>query len=141
MQKLKTILLVDDYEADNFIHQLVIDRYGCAETVDSVENGKQAMDYLTACVEEGRPLPDMIFLDINMPIMDGWEFLDAATAAGMLSEKCIVVAMLTTSRNPDDTQRAEQLGVAKTYVNKPLTRSILHKLLLEFYPHVAVDEA
>ncbi len=141
MQKLNTILLVDDYEADNFIHRLVIDRYGCAENVDSVGNGQQALDYLQACVDEGRRLPEMIFLDINMPVMDGWEFLEAATQAKLLSAECIVVAMLTTSRNPDDTKRAANLGIAKTYVNKPLTRSILHNLLLDYYPNAACEES
>ncbi len=141
MKKLKTILLIDDYEADNFIHRLVIDRYGCAEQVDSVGNGQQALDYLQARKAAGKPLPEMIFLDINMPIMDGWEFLQAATDAGMLGAECIVVAMLTTSRNPDDSLRAQHMGVAKTYVNKPLTRSILHNLLLDYYPHAAKDEA
>lgn len=141
MHKLKNILLVDDYEADNFIHRLVIDRYGCAENIDSVGNGQEALDYIQSRAEAGQPLPEMIFLDINMPVMDGWEFLEAATQAKLLSAECIVVAMLTTSRNPDDTRRATDLGIAKTYVNKPLTRSILHNLLLDYYPSAAREES
>ena len=134
MKKLNTILLVDDYDADNFIHRLVIERYGCAETIEVCRDGKQAIEYVNACIDEGRPLPDLIFLDINMPVMNGWEFLDAFEALSKDRDGGAVVVMLTTSLNPDDQAKAEGHEDVKAFTFKPLTEKSLNDVLLKFYP-------
>ena len=71
----------------------------------------------------------MIFLDINMPRMTGFEFLEAATAALDESFAKIVVVMLTTSMNPDDEERARQFPVVKEYIHKPLQKEHLERVV------------
>lgn len=139
MTKLKTILLVDDYDADNFIHRLVVERYGCAEHIEVSRDGKQALDYLTTCVEEDQPFPELIFLDINMPVMNGWEFLEHFHALQNDTSGSAVVVMLTTSLNPDDRARAESYPEVRSFTYKPLTESRLGELLREFYPEAVKD--
>ena len=73
---LKLILLVDDDEATNFLHKIMINDAGCAQGIHVAKNGKEAIEYLTNAIEGKYPQPDLIFLDINMPVMNGWEFLD-----------------------------------------------------------------
>lgn len=139
MNKLKTILLVDDYDADNFIHRLVVERYGCAEHIEVARDGKQAMDYLRECVESDRALPELIFLDINMPVMNGWEFLEGFHALRGDKPGGAVIVMLTTSLNPDDRARAEGYPEVRSFTYKPLTESRLDELLRQFYPEACKD--
>lgn len=140
MNKLKTILLVDDYDADNFIHRLVVERYGCAEHIEVSRDGKQAIDYLKSCVANDKPLPELIFLDINMPVMNGWEFLEQFHTLRDSKPGGAVVVMLTTSLNPDDRARAESYPEVRSFTYKPLTESRLDELLKEFYPQARKDE-
>ncbi len=139
MNKLKTVLLVDDYDADNFIHRLVVERYGCAEHIEVCRDGKQALDYLRGCIERDNTLPELIFLDINMPVMNGWEFLEAFHELRDSKPGGAVVVMLTTSLNPDDRARAESYPEVRSFTYKPLTESRLDELLKEFYPEARKD--
>lgn len=137
MSKLNTILLVDDYEADNFIHRLVIERYDCAEQIEVCVDGKQALDFVQARIDAGEALPELIFLDINMPVMNGWEFLSAYESVGAGRDGGAVVIMLTTSLNPDDKARADEHPNVKGFVDKPLTQSRLNEVLGKYFPEVA----
>ncbi len=139
MKKLKTILLVDDYDADNFIHRLVVERYGCAEHIEVARDGKQAIDYLKSCIDKDQSLPELIFLDINMPVMNGWEFLEQFHHLRDSKPGGAVVVMLTTSLNPDDRARAESYPEVRSFTYKPLTESRLDELLKEFYPEARKD--
>ena len=131
---MKKILLVDDYDADNFLHRMVIEKYGCAEIIEICRNGSEALDYIKAGLAAGESLPDLIFLDINMPVMNGWEFLEAYEGLTDGRSGGTVVAMLTTSLNPDDRARAEKSADVKYFAYKPLTADKLTEILTKFYP-------
>lgn len=133
MAKLKTILLVDDCQATNFIHRLVIDNYGCAETVVECRDGAQALDYLRSGVDK-HPQPELILLDINMPVMNGWEFLEAYENLPSKQKAGVVVVMLTTSQNPDDRSKAEERGLVSEFTLKPLDEEKLEAVLKKYYP-------
>lgn len=75
-KKVKCILLIDDDEPTNFLHKIVISDSGRAEKVVEVQSGFEALDYLEKMEDGKYPQPDLIFLDINMPAMNGWEFLE-----------------------------------------------------------------
>lgn len=127
--KLKCILLIDDNEADNFIHELIISEANCTEQIVSVQGGAEALEYLKNNSINSLPQPDLAFLDINMPGMNGWEFLEEYAKLND-TEKCkLVLVMLTTSLNPDDESRASKIESIKGYINKPLTRETLNEVL------------
>lgn len=140
MKKIKTVLLVDDDKATNFLHRMVIEDYGFTEKVDEVYDGLAAIEYLTTAVDGEYPNPEIIFLDINMPRMDGWEFIEAYNE---LADECkagIVIAMLTTSLNPDDREKAETFGNVKNFENKPLDKDKLTRLLQLHFPECVDSE-
>lgn len=129
MKKISSILLVDDDTATNFLHRMVIEECGICDNITEAGDGLEAINYLTTATETGYPQPELIFLDINMPRMDGWEFL---SNYGDLPDECkggAVIAMLTTSLNPDDRERARQFDCVRCFENKPLDKSKLQRLL------------
>lgn len=139
MKKLKRILLIDDSETDNFIHRRRFDKFGMVEQVEIRTDGRQGLDYLTTpCAEGHYPHPDLLFLDINMPIMDGWEFLEAYRDLPTEQRATVTVALLTTAAGEGDMNRAYGYGVVDAHEAKPLTNDKLGKLMQRFFPdHVA----
>jgi CheY-like chemotaxis protein len=131
-QKLNKILLVDDNEADNYLHKLIISEAEVAESVVDQPDGRAALKYL----EEGadQQPPDLIFLDINMPRMNGWEFLEAYDELPEELQSAIVIVMLTTSVFSKDRERAEHLPNFSGFLNKPLTQEDLLRVLRKNFP-------
>ena len=80
---LKSVLLIDDNKADNFIHKAYIMKHGGVETIEMVTGGEEALKFLTSKASGEYPRPELIFLDINMPRMNGWEFLEEYDLWGM----------------------------------------------------------
>ncbi len=132
-KKLNRILLIDDSEADNFFHARVIRKYGCAEEIIIREGGQEALDYLRLAVDGVFPQPDLIFLDINMPGMTGWEFLEEYKKLEAGQKAKIVIVMLTTSLNPNDAEAAEKTGTLNKFMNKPLTEKMLEEVIREHF--------
>lgn len=128
---LNCILLIDDDDATNFIHQVIIKKAKIAEQVITTFNGKQALEYLT---NNGRyantenTLPSLIFLDINMPVMDGWEFIRAYQGLPENIKNQIIIVMLTTSYDPDDQERALKIPELAEFEKKPLTFEMMDRI-------------
>jgi len=131
--KLNCILLIDDDESVNFINQMVIEKLGCAEKVITCLNGMSAIEYLKSYEDGKHPQPDLMFLDINMPAMDGWEFLDAYQQLDKHQQSGVVIVMLTTSLDPEDKERAGRIPVINDFENKPLTIEKLQEILNRFF--------
>ncbi|MFT6552345.1 MAG: CheY-like chemotaxis protein [Zhongshania marina] len=134
MDKLKSVVLIDDCKATNYIHRLIIEKYGFAEAITEFMNGKEAIDYLSTEVDGEFPKPELIFLDLNMPVMNGWEFLESYKHLPSNQQAGVVVVMLTTSLNPDDEAQADNIDGVKAFSSKPLTIEKLDGVLAEFYP-------
>lgn len=128
-QKLNCILLIDDDENDNFYHQRIIEKTNVTEKVITYESAKEALDFLKTKQEGTFPQPDLIFLDINMPGMNGWEFLEIYAKLDIEQQGNIVVVMLTTSFFARDKERASQIEIIKDFLNKPLTSEILVNII------------
>ena len=127
-KKLKTVLLVDDDAATNFLHSIILKILKCTETIDTARNGKEALDYL----HENNP-PDLILLDINMPGMDGWMFLDELDKLPEIKSKTKVIVMITSSVNPQDRLKALERGTTG-FMSKPLTNEKAREMLSEHFP-------
>lgn len=130
MVKLKKILLIDDNSIDNFFHERVIKKFDKNITVTSILSAEKALEYLMDL--ESSELPDLIFLDINMPGMNGWEFLQEYNKFEEGRKSSVIVIMLSTSENHDDKDKALSMGVAADYQSKPLTLEMLTKIYDDF---------
>ncbi|MFM2360780.1 MAG: hypothetical protein RLY16_2773 [Bacteroidota bacterium] len=135
-KKIKTILLIDDDEATNFIHRIIIDETGITEKIDTLLNGKEGLARLTALDKEDNGFtnfPDIIFLDLNMPLMDGWEFLDAYSKLVGDRNCNTKIFILSTSINPDDQLKSKQYPVVAQYLPKPLTNELLEEIAMKYF--------
>lgn len=127
------ILLVDDDPDDNFLHRMVIDESGLCDEIRVAENGLDALAYLTQTDAPDYVRPDVILLDINMPGMNGFEFLNEYETLDERFKSRLVVVMLTTSLNPSDVKRAGQFSDLGGYRNKPLTRDMLQDIVDAYF--------
>lgn len=136
-RKLECVLLIDDDEPTNFLNKMIIEETGCVKEVRVVQSAREALDYLSGKLQtttDGQlPTPELIFLDINMPAMDGWEFLERYDQLSPEQKASIIVVMLTTSFNPEDELKASRISYISSYRNKPLTQDIIMGILEEHF--------
>lgn len=132
MKQLNCVLLIDDDEPTNFLNQLTLEQSGCARHIRIAPGGQAALNYLQGNPDEC-PRPDLIFLDINMPAMDGWEFLSHYRLLPQPKKANTVLIMLTTSLNPDDEQRTRTIPEVAGFEHKPLNQVRLARLLATYF--------
>ncbi|MCJ8167274.1 response regulator [Pontibacter sp. E15-1] len=134
MKKLTGVLLIDDDDTTNFLNQRLLDRMKVTDHVRTFVNGKQAFDYLYNVSNNNYEVdnqdyfkPELIFLDINMPVMDGFEMLDLYERLDADFRKNIIMAVLTTSTHQQDTANSKKYKAE--YLTKPLTIEKVNALL------------
>jgi CheY-like chemotaxis protein len=138
-KKLACILFIDDDEPTNFLNKMIAEETGYAEHVQVAFSGQEALNYLTNSgpfENSGNifPRPELIFLDINMPGMDGWEFLDEYKNLPAPQKGNIVMVMLTTSLNPEDERSAKIHSEIAGFEHKPLASETLDKIIKNSFP-------
>ncbi len=131
--KFNSILLVDDDKGTNFVNKFAIKKSACTDNIVIVENGLEALEYLKLKESQSSPHPSIIFLDINMPVMNGWQFLEEYEKLNPNKRVDIVLIMLTTSLNPDDLKMANSFSTINGYRNKPLTVKMLEEIIEEYF--------
>jgi CheY-like chemotaxis protein len=137
MKHVKCILLIDDNPADNRFHEIRIQKSGVCDQIKIATSGQEALDYLKKSFEMNDPVlypkPDLIFLDINMPGMNGFEFLEEYKKLDVQLKSKVVIVMLTNSLNPDDQKRAMATKEVTEYQNKPLSVKTLQETIDKYF--------
>lgn len=128
MKKLTSILLIDDDAISNMVTEMMLSDIDAAQNIKIVFNGEEAVEYL-----EHNPIsfPELIFLDINMPLMNGFDFLNYWEKSGMTGKSKI--CMFTTSALREDKERAKYYSDVIAYVEKPLSENRAKKILQLLY--------
>ena len=130
-QKINCVLLIDDDEPINYLHELIIEQTGCVENIIAEENAKHALGHIKN-VEMGEQC-SVIFLDINMPGMNGWEFLEEYKKLDKNLRERTKLIMLTTSLDPDDREKAKTIPEVTEYRSKPLTKGMLEEICENYF--------
>lgn len=124
----KNVMLVDDNETDNFIHKRIIELTGFSDNIIIKSSGKSALEYLETNHKDEAKLPDIIFLDINMPIVDGFVFLyEFENYPEQVKEKCKIV-ILSSSDSKRDIDRIVDNEYVANFITKPLSEEALDDL-------------
>ncbi len=131
--KFNCVLFIDDDKFNNIFNKRIIEKYKSFNTTVAVTSGNEALNYLSKATENNLLKPDLIFLDINMPGMNGWEFIEEYQKIDSDFTKDIKVFMLTTSSNPDDYERSKSIKVVNDYFNKPLTLDLFKNIIIRHY--------
>ena len=129
--RINCILLVDDDEPTNMFHRIVLENTGVSKVIKVAETGFQALRLLQDPQDITCQDPDIIFLDLNMPIMDGFQFIDAFKKLDFPKKENILIVILTSSMNPQDIQQAKSLGIDH-YMAKPINEEKIMTLLKDF---------
>ena len=132
-------MLIDDDEPTNFLSNMILEEAGCTEHIQVEDSGERAINYLVKSekltgTNKNYPCPELIFLDINMPAMNGWEFLVKYNEWKMEHKGEIVIVMLTTSLDPDDEVKAKNFAAVTDFKHKPLTKEMLNGILNTYFP-------
>ncbi len=123
------VFFIDDDFPTNFYHEIVGNKSSVVGKMISFLSAKQALQYFAEIAEgESKPMPDVLFLDLNMPELSGWEFLERFRALNLLQSPDIYI--LSTTITPKDQQRFDADPLVQAALHKPLTEQLLHKINL-----------
>lgn len=132
-KKFQSIMLIDDNEIDNMINQKMIESADITTHIYTCTGARSAIEFLKN-VEPlpvaDQVLPELILLDIDMPLMDGFQFLDEFDKLSNTTRKKCRIVMLTSSINPQDFSRSKKYNSVRLYLNKPLTAESISRLAL-----------
>lgn len=124
--RIETLLLVDDDSSSSFLNKVIISDINIAKNIINLNNGLDVINYLN---DAKNKTPDAIILDLNMPVMDGWEVLEYIENQDVKAfGKCKII-VLTASLNPDDLERSKDYSCLSGFLNKPLNTDLLVKFL------------
>ncbi len=128
--KLNCIMLIDDDSDDNFFHETAIMENNFLGAVIVQDSALKALEYIRS---KTVPCIDLIFLDINMPRMSGWDFLIEYNLLSNEIEKKPIIIMLSTSYNNDDVAKAKDNNLVSDYITKPLTKEIFENIIMKYF--------
>ena len=129
MKKVEALYIVDDDNVYQFLAKRTIENTGLTGTITPFSNGQEAIHSLKAAIKNNDILPDMILLDLTMPVLDGWGFLEDFSLIKEQLKKKIRLFVVSSSINPADIERAKQIEDVTDYVVKPITAEKFREML------------
>lgn len=128
LKRLKRILLIDDDDATNFLNKVIISKTNVTEEIIPFQKAVNALEY----IQKSDNVPEIIFLDINMPLMDGWEFMKVYEKLPE-NKKGSIIIMLTSSINPDDKKKSIDYKHISGFETKPLSFETVEKIVAKYF--------
>lgn len=122
MKSLKSLWLIDDDEIFVFLTQKTIEKTGFSGQVTVFTNGKSALDRLAVIAGNDKTMPGIIFLDLSMPVMDGWQFLEEFALLKPKFEKAITIYIVSSSVSPHELQKASEISEVSDFIIKPVSK-------------------
>jgi CheY-like chemotaxis protein len=119
--------LIDDEEPVNFLNSMLIRKSGVVAEVEAFRSAEQALDYIKK-LESPDSSSILVFLDINMPVINGWDFLKRFENEGFTESLSATIVMLTSSIDPLDSERAYNSPLVAEYLTKPLNTEKIKEL-------------
>lgn len=130
MRKIELLALVDDDDTFVFITKKIIEKTNHVKEIKVFGNGLEALDYLKENLNSEYKLPDIIFLDLSMPIMDGWQFLDEFTTLETQKTNKIIIYICSSSISPHDIMKAKKMSSVSDFIIKPVTKDKFTEIIL-----------
>jgi CheY-like chemotaxis protein len=128
MGRLECICIIDDDDIYTFLLKKTLLKSNICSNIKSFENGLVGLEGIKKMIENEETLPDLILLDINMPLFDGWEFLEFFSEKYIELHKKVKIALLSSSVNPDDKTKADSNPFVFTFIDKALGMDNLNNL-------------
>ena len=122
------LIMIDDDEMYHKISQLMVKEYSPVDEVISSTDAKATLEFLDENKENADNLPDYIFVDLNMPGYDGWDFLSGYQKICNSFRKAVKVYVVSSSIDPKDISRSKAYTFVKSFIMKPLSQEFLHEL-------------
>jgi CheY-like chemotaxis protein len=129
MKPIEILALVDDDDTFVFITKKIIEKNSDVKEIKTFSNGLDALNYLKENINDSYQLPEVIFLDLSMPIMDGWQFLDGFVNIESPNAKKIIIYICSSSISPYDVDRAKSISAVTDYIIKPITKDKLIEIM------------
>jgi CheY-like chemotaxis protein len=121
------LLVIDDDDINIFIIKKIVEKTGFDIDMVSKSNGQQAVDHLKETIAKNDPLPQLILIDINMPVMNGWEFIEAYQNLGVNIP--VDLYILSSSVYENDIEKTKSYASVKGFISKPLSMERLTELI------------
>jgi len=128
MSRYSLVLIIDDSEMDNFLNKTILETMNYCDKVITYTNPASALEYLKTAIQENNSIkiPNLVFLDINMPLMTGFDFLDEFLKLPQELLSGVKFYMISSSEDPEDVEKTKKYKQIIKYLNKPLDKNELN---------------
>ena len=131
MKKINTFCIIDDDDIYQFTTAHLLKKMDLVNKIILFSNGQKAINFLKEEIGNIENIPDVLFLDINMPVMDGWEFLEEYLRIKPMIPKTVAIYMVSSSVDEKDVLKAKSISALSGYLVKPISSQNIREVILE----------